>query len=81
MYVISPPIKSISISKVSVHNEITLVDEMLVVGSETVTDSLGDGAAGESGSCVGISVTAVFSGGEINGTGLGAGAPKSTTWG
>ena len=57
----SPPFKSISISKVSVDTEITLVDEMLAVGSETVTDSLGVGAAGESGSCVGISVTVVFS--------------------
>ena len=63
----------------SVDTEITVVDEMLAVGSETVTDSLGVGAAGESGSCVGISVTVVFSGGEINGTGLSAGAPKSTT--
>ena len=61
---------------------------MLAVGSETVTDSLGSETAtdsllvedtGESGNCVGISVTVVFSGGEINGTGLGAGAPKSTT--
>ncbi len=77
----SPPIKSTSISNVSVDTEIILADEALVKGCETATDSLLVEDTGESGTCVGISFAAVSSGAEINGAGIGAGLSKLTTGG